>query len=437
MEQNTTPNSRRKKIGYLVLGFVISGFVASYAIQQSDKRQLAQSADVFHRSKPQNITIVSKTTDTTAEYSIGTPSMPPPPDMGAILAAQKEEDVGDAEDILTIIDPQITAAIPASKGPLLTSVSPVSVEENATSPPPVKPSVVAIAHGVPIPIASPKKKRKIPASLVKKTPSKARTGTPDVLVLGDSQISVSAGPTYQKFFSNLPSICKADKARHLAAANIDFSSTASVGVRSTSLHSWVARSGAAKGTICDVDKKWGVNAGVWGIGGSSKRKYVQIGKGKHYKFCKPKSSAFESMFANGYYHPKLLIMAFLGNSADRWANSKKSALKDVRSTLAQIPEDTACIFMTSAPVYSRRVNDVRMRAQRNIAEAFEKTGNRCTVVKGFTSQIRAEIEGNKTYFRTTKSGKIADKFHPNSSAIKKFIKHHTPALCKAFHKQFG
>ncbi len=117
--------------------------------------------------------------------------------------------------------------------------------------------------------------------------------------------------------------------------------------------------------------------GTWGLGGTKNRKFVQIGQGDEYQFCRPNRSAFEGMFAKGYYQPKLLVMAFLGNSAERWANSRSAATIDARETLAQIPGDTACVFMTTAPVFSKEINDLRTRAQENIVSAFQSQGNRC------------------------------------------------------------
>ena len=437
MKHNLTFIKQMAAIGCLFCGVVISGVAIGYTVRQIEERLLPQLMVSFNQQKQPAIAIELTQSEAVDSETEPFSTMPPPPDMGAIFAAQKagdyiiEEPYESAE-----IDFVTTAAIPAPDSPFNDITSSEPIEDNVLVAH-AKPQSELTLNDLPIPTVSPRKNiLKTGPATIKKLRT-ARKGTPDVLVLGDSQISVSAGPSYQKFFSNLPAICNVNESPASAASDIDFTQTASLGVRSTSLHSWVARSGAAKGSICDVDKKWGVNAGAWGIGGHSKRKYIQIGKGKDYKFCKPKTSAFESMFAKGYYNPKLLVMAFLGNSADRWARSKKNALRDVNATLEQIPEDTACIFMTSAPVYSKRVNDMRVKAQKNIAEAFRETGNRCAVVEGITPKVRSEIEGNKAYFRKTKSGKIADKFHPNANAIKKFVKYNTPALCRAVHKQLG
>lgn len=421
------------KLGCFVCTVAVSGLAIGYGARQIEDHGLSQFvASLDEQTQKIHVEQATEPDITVAELD-EIDTTPPPPDMGAIFAQQKAEE----EISQTMYEPAQLDRMTTG------SIAPYAKDKSYVAKDAVEASLIQLAAlslknlPIPIPVPSPKKDI-ITAKLTPiEKPRLARKGTPDILIIGDSQISVSAGPSYQKFFSNIPSICNANQSRVSSTNNIDFAKTASLGVRSTSLHSWVARSGAAKGSICDVDKKWGVNAGVWGISGNPKRKYVQIGKGKDYKFCKPKASAFESMFAKGYYNPKLLVMAFLGNSADRWARSKKNALRDVKATLAQIPDDTACIFMTSAPVYSKRVNDVRVKAQKNITSAFKETGNRCTVVQGLSPKIRAEVEGNKAYFRKTKSGKIADKFHPNAGAIKKFVKYNTPALCRAIREQLG
>lgn len=261
-------------------------------------------------------------------------------------------------------------------------------------------------------------------------------GSPDVLVVGDSQISVAAGPFYQSLFKNFNSVCRAHNVS-VPNTSINFSKVASIGVRSTGLHSWTTRDDASKKTICEVDKNFGVNAGTWGLGGTKGRKFVQIGQDEDYQFCRPNLSAFEAMFAKEYYKPKLLVMAFLGNSAERWANTRSGATIDVRETLAQIPNDTACVFMTTAPVFSKETNDLRARAQENVVSAFQSQKSRCAVVRGFNQSLRDKIEGNSQYFRTNAEGQVMDQLHPNEGAIKHFFEENTPALCRAISQQLN
>lgn len=261
-------------------------------------------------------------------------------------------------------------------------------------------------------------------------------GSPEVLVVGDSQISVAAGPFYQSLFKNFNTICRAHNVS-VPNTSINFSKVASIGVRSTGLQSWTTRADASKKTICEVDKNFGVNAGTWGLGGTQGRKFVQIGKGEEYQFCRPNLSAFEAMFAKDYYKPKLLVMAFLGNSAERWANTRSGATIDVKETLEQIPDDTACVFMTTAPVFSKETNDLRARAQENVISAFQNHKTRCAVVPGFSKDLRDKIEGNSQYFRTNAEGRVIDPLHPNEGAIKHFFEKNTPVLCRAISQQLN
>ena len=132
-----------------------------------------------------------------------------------------------------------------------------------------------------------------------------------------------------------------------------------------------------------------------------------------------------------YADAKVVVLAFLGNSADRWANSRAATERDVRQTLDQIPKDVPCIFLTTAPVFSKETNDIRMRAQSAVADAFERANGHCKVVKGFTRQTRAAIEGNKRFFRQDASGELADPLHPNAMATRLFLESNMPRLCDA------
>jgi hypothetical protein len=254
---------------------------------------------------------------------------------------------------------------------------------------------------------------------------------PDILVLGDSQISFGAGKEYLRFFQDLPARCDMTPKRKRALKKLGERDTAAIGVRSTSLHSWTSPKGAAKGAICDVDKKFGVNAGAYGINDNPERVFIQIGKGEPYQFCKPKQTAFEAMFAPDYYQPDLVVLTFLGNSADRWANTPDLAAQDARRTLAQIPDDVPCVFISSVPVYLKKTNAKRLKAQTEIARAFRKAGKQCAVVEGFNPQTRAAIEGKPAYFRRNDAGRVKDPHHPKPAAIRAFLEINTSDICDA------
>ncbi|WP_371226481.1 SGNH/GDSL hydrolase family protein [Roseovarius sp. 2305UL8-3] len=255
--------------------------------------------------------------------------------------------------------------------------------------------------------------------------------SPDILVLGDSQISFGSGPVLLDFFQNIDTHCGMTPEAAKDLERLGDKAVAVIGVRSTSLRSWAARKGSAKGSICDVDKKWKANAGTFGTVNTTENKYVQIGKGPQYQFCKKGQSAFEAMFTKGYYEPKLLIMTFLGNSAHRWSADKYKALEDVEATMSQLPEGLPCIFMTTAPSYTKKSVALRLKAQENVKYAFSMQGSRCSFVEGFTPETIDANQGNRLYFRRNKSGRVKDPFHPNEKAAENFIMVRTPDICRA------
>lgn len=258
--------------------------------------------------------------------------------------------------------------------------------------------------------------------------------SPDILVLGDSQLPFGSGPSFLNFFENVTEHCGF---KERISEKLGGRSVAVIGVRSTSLGTWTKRSKKGKRPICRVDPNWKVNAGTFGTVNKTNNIYAQIGKGENYQFCKPNKSAFEAMLRPGYYSPKLLVLTFLGNSSGTWANSEKAALRDVQDTIAQLPPDLPCIFMTSAPTYQKKVVDKRLKAQTNIKAAFKKTGNRCSFVDGYTPEtIKANL-GVRTHFRQRKSGKVKDPFHPNKKAASVFFRLQHSAICAAVAEQLN
>ena len=235
--------------------------------------------------------------------------------------------------------------------------------------------------------------------------------SPTILILGDSQIPFGSGPVFLEFFENIESHCPPTPEQSKNLAVLADMKVAVIGVRSTSLPSWTSTMGRAKGAICDVDPKWHVNAGTYGFINTTGNKYKQIGKGDNYQFCAKGKSAFQTMFRPDYYDPKLILLSFLGNSAKTWANSYEAALEDVQKMNAQLPEGTPCIFMTTAPSYSKKITDLRIRAQANLERAFVESDSQCSFVKGATPETVAANQGNRHYFRVNKAGKVKDPYH--------------------------
>jgi hypothetical protein len=257
----------------------------------------------------------------------------------------------------------------------------------------------------------------------------------DVLVLGDSQITFGAGPVLLEFFEMVNASCQQYWPQSYDSGLADHPAVGIIGVRSTSLRSWVSRSDSGKRMICEVDRKWRVNGGSYGVLNQNENHYIQIGQGDAYEFCESGKSPFEAMFSEGYYKPRLLVLTFLGNDAAHWADRPEAALMEVQDTMAQLPPDMPCIFMTTPPVYRQESADVRSRAQDNIIAAFAAAGSRCSVVAGHTDATLALNVGNPQHFRRRASGAVLDPFHPTREAQAQTLMAVSGALCAAIAEQ--
>jgi hypothetical protein len=259
--------------------------------------------------------------------------------------------------------------------------------------------------------------------------------SPDILILGDSQITFGSGPSFLSFFENLDASCSPQGADKSALSKLGAQSVAVIGVRSTSLGTWTQRSSTGKAAICDVDVKWKVNAGSYGTVNRSDNAYIQIGQGDNYQFCQKNKSAFEAMFSEGYYKPKLLLLTFLGNSSQTWAKDRNAALADVKAAVAQLPKDMPCVFITTAPPYQKKAMSERLKAQESLKWAFAQTDNRCALVDGYTPKTIAANLGNKKHFMLKQNGEVKDPFHPNKRGAQKFFNLRKDAICKAVFSQ--
>lgn len=252
-------------------------------------------------------------------------------------------------------------------------------------------------------------------------------GAPDVLILGDSQLTFGAGEAFLDVLASMAGSCRLDAD----------ATTGVIGVRSSAITSWTGTSKSAKGAICDVDPKWKVNAGAYGTLSQGENPYIQIGKGEQFQFCRPGISPLQAVFADGYYAPDLVIFFMMGNATERWASDPGAALQDVSALMSDLPPDQPCIFMTSAPPYKEKAVKERQQAQENIEAAFAKAGRQCTFVPGFTPETIAENQGNSANFRRSGSGKVKDPYHPTEAGARRFLKLRRGALCAAIGKELG
>jgi hypothetical protein len=256
----------------------------------------------------------------------------------------------------------------------------------------------------------------------------AQTQTsPDILVLGDSQLSFGAGEAFVTILEELRGACGLSRDTTVGV----------IGVRSSSLQSWTSSGRTAKGAICDIDPKWKVNAGAYGLLSQGANPYVQIGQGERFQFCHDGLSPLQAVFNDGYYQPKLLIMFLMGNATRRWAASAEAALQDARAFIADLPADQPCIFMTSAPTYGEKSVRLRQVAQANIEAAFATSGGQCSFVAGLTPETIRENLGNAANFRRSASGRVKDPLHPTESAARRFMSLQRDALCAALSAQLG
>ncbi|MGI9523914.1 MAG: hypothetical protein ACR2PG_19955 [Hyphomicrobiaceae bacterium] len=261
--------------------------------------------------------------------------------------------------------------------------------------------------------------------------SRADTFTPpQIFVLGDSQLAFGAGPAFYKFFKTFNKSCGDISYSSDIVETINKMRVGVMGVRSTSIHSWVSRRWKLKKFICKPDPKWNVNARLYGWPKRRDGTYVQLGRASGFRICKSNKSALEVMFANPNLHPKLLLLFFTGNSVHRWAQQRSRTESDIKRLAAQIPGSTTCVVMTTVPSYRRKDNRLREKAQSGVAEALSKYAPHCTFLPGYTQRTIKEFEGNRRYYRKHKSGRVKDPYHPNNDGARKFLALNRKALCK-------
>jgi len=257
---------------------------------------------------------------------------------------------------------------------------------------------------------------------------------PDIFVLGDSQMLFGSGPAFLDFFENIQSHCAPENASEIELKNF---SVGVLGVRSTSLNSWVQRDDASKKRICTIDPNWHINASQFGTVKTTEKQFLQIGQEDPFRFCEPGKSAFETMFENQYYDPKLFVTYFLGNSANRWAASMQDAESDAIAAAQQIPADMPCLLMTTAPSYRKSMNEVRLQAQQNFKQAYESAGGKCAFIEGLTPDTIKANERNHLHFKHNKEEWVKDPFHPSPAGAEAFLKLKRADICKAVFEQFA
>jgi hypothetical protein len=272
----------------------------------------------------------------------------------------------------------------------------------------------------------------IPLALGLLTPAEAKTpksSAPEIFFLGDSHLSFGAGKAFQKFFSTFEKQCKSEERWMGQAKAIEMSRTSIMGVKSTALHTWISRHKSLTKMVCEPDPKWPANARLYGFPNHKNGRYVQLGQDKSFPFCRQNMSALEAVFK--WITPRLMVFYFMGNTIGRWANSPKASRTDVSRLMKILPKKTGCVFMTTSPVYGRKDNVKRIKAQKNIEAAFAKYGDRCAFVPMLTSSTVAAIQGRASCFRRNPNGGVKDPYHPGLAAARRLIKIQRRPICHA------
>jgi len=252
---------------------------------------------------------------------------------------------------------------------------------------------------------------------------------PEILFIGDSHLSFGAGKVFHEFFQSFEEHCQPEERWPGEARAIARRRFALMGVKSTSPHNWLSNKRSLKKMVCEPDPKWPVNARLYGFPHRQNGTYVQLGQDPSFPFCRKNMTPFKAALA--WAAPRLLVLYFTGNTIERWANSPRPARLDAKRLSKQLPKDTGCVFMTTSPVYRKRDNARRVKAQRNISAALAKHGNRCQFVPMLTKETITAIQGNARYFRRRKNGGIKDPYHPLTSAARHLLKIQRRPLCRA------
>lgn len=255
---------------------------------------------------------------------------------------------------------------------------------------------------------------------------------PDLLVIGDSQILFRGGPAYVDHFNKLAETCGALIPERSAEFKAHFSGDVGVaGVRAASINSWLAREGKQKDALCVPQKSWPKNARGFGALHTPDQKFHQTASDGNYPLCQSTQSPIETLFKDVAIKPKLLVFAMLGGYSKNWAKDKALAHKHAAELAAQVPENTPCLYLTTAPSFAEKPNKQRLEGQDHFFDGIQKTGGACLPVKGLTDETISAFQGNNKFYKTRDDGSVRDVFHPNDLGIRTFLNKVSPAMCRA------
>ncbi|MEO0730685.1 MAG: hypothetical protein AAFY64_09910 [Pseudomonadota bacterium] len=254
----------------------------------------------------------------------------------------------------------------------------------------------------------------------------------DIMILGDSQLSFGSGEAFLRFFTNLPKSCAGTGLSRSALDLMADKTVGIMGVRSTGLHTWLSKTRRGKRMICVKDPTGLVNASAYGAA-RQKQKWVQVGESPKHRFCKPGRSALSELTRPNALRAKLMIFNFLGLSAARWRDRKRLAA-DLAELNRQLPAETGCLLLTTAPTYRADINAPRLRAQKHLKALLGDGRQRCSYVPGLTSRTVTAMQGNRALYYKHKNGRVKDPYHPNDAGAATFLRLRKRAICSAVSK---
>ncbi len=251
----------------------------------------------------------------------------------------------------------------------------------------------------------------------------------EILILGDSQLAFGSGPNILDFFDSFSQRCQGLGLAPERLRAVEAMSHGILGVRATGLHMWL--SNTAKGTrmICVKDPAGLVNASTYGSMRYGRSKWVQIGESRNHRFCGGARSPIQHIMANLPEPPKLMILHFLGLSAYHWLRTARLE-RDLERVDAQLPKQTKCLFWTTTPAYTAKINAPRIRAQAKLAGKLKEKNHRCGFVAGFTPETLKAFQGNTQYYYKRKNGRVKDPYHTTPAGAERFLKLRGPDLCR-------
>lgn len=251
----------------------------------------------------------------------------------------------------------------------------------------------------------------------------------DIMVLGDSQLAFGSGPAMLNFLDKFRDHCGDAGLPEDQTGAIDAMNVGILGVRATGLWMWLSTTRKATRMICVRDPNGLSNASTYGRLRYRNSRWAQIGDSPHHQFCGNTRSPLENIFAELPNAPKLVIFNFLGLSTSDWLDQMKLR-RDLSRLEDQLPNETACLFLTTIPTYSPRINRPRHRAQQNLARALAETGSRCGFVAGHTPSTIRAFQNNRAYYRRRRNGTVKDPYHANAAGARRFLGLRGPAICR-------